>query len=212
MKLVASLTERTTAATDAFLSVAAAGIALYLQWLTHPPTWKINLWSWSFILIAVSAGGGAAYHGLLMAERLRRALWTVVTIAMGWAISLFVVAVLHDAGGLRAAQEGLPIMLAAGLLIFALSRIRPGLFAVFIIYEGAALLTALAVYTWLAVSGAVSGADWMAAGVATSLIAAAIQPIKRLRVALLWEFDRNGLFHLVQALGLILLGVGLSQP
>jgi hypothetical protein len=48
--------------------------------------------------------------------------------------------------------------------------------------------------------------------VATSLIAAAIQPIKRLRVALLWEFDRNGLFHLVQALGLILLGVGLSQP
>ena len=74
-----------------------------------------------------------------------------------------------------------------------------------------ALLIAFAAYLWLAVSGTVSGADWMAAGIAVSLIAAAIQPIKRLRVALLWEFDRNGLFHLAQVVGLILLCVGLVQ-
>jgi hypothetical protein len=94
MKLVASLTERTTAATDVILSAAAAGILVYLELLTHHPSWRISLWSWSFLLIAVSAGCGAAYHGLSLTERLRRVLWQVVTIAMGMAISLFVVAVL----------------------------------------------------------------------------------------------------------------------
>jgi hypothetical protein len=82
---------------------------------------------------------------------------------------------------------------------------------VVIYYEAVALLIAFAAYSWLAVSATVSGAEWTAAGVAVSLIAAAIQPIQRLRVAILWEFDRNGLFHLAQTIGLILLGVGLAQ-
>jgi hypothetical protein len=82
---------------------------------------------------------------------------------------------------------------------------------VVIYYKAVALLIAFAAYLWLAVSGTVSGAEWMAAGVAVSLIAAAIQPIKRLRFAVFWEFDRNGLFHLVQVAGLILLCVGLVQ-
>ena len=99
MKLVASLTERTTAATDVILSGAAAGVVIYLQLLTHNPSWRISLWSWSFILIAVSAGCGAAYHGLSLAETPRKVLWQAVTICMGMAISIFLVAVVHDAGG-----------------------------------------------------------------------------------------------------------------
>ena len=211
MKLVASLTERTTAATDIILSAAAAGIIIYLQVLTPHPSWRISLWSWPFGLIALSAGCGAAYHGLSLPETTRRGLWLAVTACMGLAISMFLVAVLHDAGGPQTAEYALPIMLAAGLLVFAFSRVRPGLFAVFIIYEAAALLIAFVFCVWMAASGTVKGAEWMAAGIAVSLVAAAIQPIKRLRVALLWEFDRNGLFHLVQGVGLILLGVGLVQ-
>jgi hypothetical protein len=52
----------------------------------------------------------------------------------------------------------------------------------------------------------------MAAGVATGLIAAGIQPTKRLRVDVQWEFECNAIFLQAQSLGLILLGVGLSQP
>jgi len=211
MKLVASFTERTTAATDVILSAAAAGVVIYLQLLTCNPSWRISLWSWSFGLIAVSAGWGAVYHGLSLAETPRRIVWQAVTICMGMAISMFLVAVVHDTGGPQTAEYALPILLTAGLSVFALSRMRPGLFAVFIVYEAAALLTAFAAYIWLAVSGTMRGADWMAAGIAVSMMAAALQPIKRLRVALLWELDRNGLFHLAQVVGLILLCVGLVQ-
>jgi hypothetical protein len=211
MKLIDSLTERTTAATDVLLSAAAAGAIIYLQLLTRGFSWRISLWSWSFGLIALSAACGAAYHGLALPAAARRALWQAVTVCLGMAISLFLVAVVHDAAGSDAAGRAFPIMLAAGLLIFGVSRMLPGLFIVFILYEALALLIAFAVYLWLAASGTLSGAGWMAAGVALSLIAAAIQTVKRLRVACVWEFDRNGIFHLVQALGLVLLCVGLSR-
>jgi uncharacterized membrane protein YccC len=211
MKLVTSATERTTAATDVILSAVAAGVVIYLQLLSRDPSWRISLWSWSFGLIALSAGCGAIYHGCSLADRLRRVLWQAITVCMGLAISLFLVAVVHDADGPQSAQHALPIMLTAGVAVFAFSRVRPGLFAVFIIYEAAALLIAFVFYIWMAASGTVKGAEWMAAGIAVSLVAAAIQPIKRLRFALLWEFDRNGLFHLVQGVGLVLLGVGLVQ-
>ena len=211
MKLIDSRTERTTAATDVILSAAATGAIIYLQLLTRSSSWRISLWSWSFGLIALSAAFGAAYHGLMLPEVTRKALWQAVTVCLGMAISLFLVAVVHDAAGSDAAGRAFPIMLAAGLLIFGVSRMLPGLFIVFILYEALALLVAFAAYLWLAASGTLSGAAWMAAGVAVSLIAAAIQPLKRLRVAWVWEFDRNGIFRLVQVLGLVLLCVGLSR-
>jgi TM2 domain-containing membrane protein YozV len=211
MKLIDSRTERTTAATDVILGAAAAGAGIYLHLLARSSSWRISLWSWSFGLIALSAACGAAYHGLALPEAVRKALWQAVTVCLGMAISLFLVAVVYDAAGADAAARAFPLMLAAGLSIFGVSRMLPGLFLVFILYEALALLIAFAVYLWLAASGTLRGAGWMAAGIAVSLIAAAIQPVKRLRVACVWEIDRNGIFHLVQVIGIVLLCVGLSR-
>jgi hypothetical protein len=211
MKLIDRLTERTAAATDVILSAAAAGAVIYLQLLTRGFSWRISLWSWSFGLIALSAACGAAYHGLALPAATRKVLWQAVTACLGMAISLFLIAVVHDAAGSDAAGRAFPILLAAGLLIFGVSRMLPGLFIVFILYEALALLIAFSAYLWLAATGTLPGAGWMAAGVAVSLLAAAIQPVERLRVAFVWEFDRNGIFHLVQVLGLVLLCVGLSR-
>jgi hypothetical protein len=211
MKIIDSPTERTTAATDVILSAAAAAAILFLQLPSGNSSWRIGLWSWAFSLIAVSAACGAAYHGLSLPETTRRKLWQAVTVCLGLAISLFLVAVVHDAAGPVAAGRALPVLLAAGLLIFGISRIFPGLFIVFLLYEAFALLIALAVYLWLAAAGNLNGAGWLAAGVGTSLVAAALQPVKRLRIAWVWDFDRNGLFHMVQLLGLVLLCVGLTR-
>jgi hypothetical protein len=211
MKLNDSLTERTTAATDVILSVAAAGGFIYLQRLSQTPTWRFSLWSWSFGLIAVSAAFGAAYHGLALAETRRRAFWQILTANLGMAISLFLAGVFHDACGVEAARWGLPVILAAGLLVFGVSRMFPGLFIVFIVYQVLALMMAFSAYAWMAASGTLKGAGWMASGVAVSLIAAATQAVRRLRLTLVWEFDHNGIFHLVQVLGLILICVGLSR-
>jgi hypothetical protein len=211
MKMTDSRTERSTAATDVILSAAAVAAIIYLQLAAQNVSWRISLWSWSFGLVAASAAVGAAYHGLVLTDRMHRALWNVLTVCLGMAISLFLVAVFHDAGGTESARRAFPILLAAALLIFGLSRMIPGLFIVFILYEALALLIAFAAYLWLAASGTLSGAGWMAAGAAVSMIAAVLQPVKFLRIAWVWEFDRNGLFHLVQALGIALLCVGLSR-
>ncbi|MGE5258283.1 MAG: DUF6962 family protein [Hyphomicrobiales bacterium] len=211
LKLVDSPTERTTAATDVILCAAAAGAATYLQMLPQAWSGRAGPWSWSFGLIALSAGCGAAYHGLFLADAVRRGLWHVLTACLGMAISLFVVAVLQDVGGTEAAHRALPIMLAASLLIFGISRLFPGLFIVFILYQTLALLTAFAAYTWMAALGTLSGAGWIAAGVLISMIAAGIQTRRHLQVNLVWEFDHNGMFHLVQVFGLVLICVGLSR-
>lgn len=211
MKLSASTTERTTAATDVLLSAAATGAVIYLQLLPQGSPGRISLWSWSFGFIAASAACGAAYHGWVLTGAVRRTLWHALTACLGLAISLFLVAIFLDAGGEEAAGRALPIVLAAGLVIFGLSRRFPGLFIVFILYEALALVIAFSAYAWMAASGTLRGAGWMTAGVAVSMIAAALQTIHRLRVALVWEFDCNGLFHLVQVVGIVLLCVGLSR-
>jgi hypothetical protein len=210
MKLIDSPTERMTAATDAILSLAAAAAVFYLQGLP-PATAARNLpWSGAFALIAAAAALGAGYHGLVLAEKRRRALWMALTLALGLAISLFLAGVVHDAFGPdagRRARVWLPVL---GCGVFLASRLFPGLFLVFIVYESLALVLALGAYAWLWSADALAGAAWMAAGVLVSLLAAVIQARKRLWFALTWEFDHNAVYHLVQVLGIALFCIGLN--
>jgi hypothetical protein len=211
MRLNDSLVERTTAATNVVLSLAAAGSVVYLQLRPQEAAWRLSLWSWSFGLIAVSAAFAAAYHGLALTEAKRRAFWQILTGSLSMAISLFLVGVLHDVCGVDAAGRGLPAILAAGVLIFGMSRLFPGLFTVFVVYQVLALAIALSAYAWMAASGSLPGAGWMAAGVLVSMIAAGIQAARHVHVSVVWEFDHNGLFHLVQVIGLLLICVGLAE-
>jgi hypothetical protein len=212
MERIDSPTERTTAATDGLLSLTAVGAVAYLQSQTGVEASRIVIWSWSFALIALAAALGAIYHGVALPEGRRRALWLTLTLSLATAVSLFAVGVVRDLLGPHAAQRALPVMVAAGALVFGVSRLFAGLFLVFLLYEGLALLAALLAYAWLAASGALNGAGWMAAGAATSLAAAGIQAGKRLNLKLVWEFDHNGLFHLVQTAALVFFCAGLSTP
>jgi hypothetical protein len=211
MRLNDSLVERTTAATNVILSLAAAGSVIYLQMRPQEAAWRFSLWSWFFALIALSAAFAAAYHGLTLTEIKRRAFWQILTASLSMAISLFLVGVFYDVCGVDAAGRGLPIMLAAGVLIFGVSRLFPGLFMVFVVYQVLALAIALSAYAGLAASGSLPGAGWMAAGVLVSVIAAGIQTARHAHLRVVWEFDHNGMFHLVQVIGLLLICVGLSE-
>jgi hypothetical protein len=51
----------------------------------------------------------------------------------------------------------------------------------------------------------------MAAGILVSILAAGIQAKKSICLTLIWQFDHNGIYHIVQMLGLILLLVGLRR-
>jgi hypothetical protein len=211
VELSGSPAERTTAATDALLGLTAAGGILWLHGFQPVPSFRIQLWSWSFGLIALSATLGAISHGLVLAQPLHRQLWAALTLALGLAVSLFVVGVVLDLYGMQAAQRCLPVILLVGVGVFLVSRKWAGLFIVFTVFEGAALAAALAAYMKLAATGALAGAGLMAAGVLVSMAAATAQAARRLRLKFIWEFDHNGIFHLLQTAGLMLLCQGIAK-
>ena len=59
--------------------------------------------------------------------------------------------------------------------------------------------------------GQLTGAAVMAAGITISIIAAAVQASGAVSVTVLWEFDHNGIFHLIQIAGVAVLVIGLRM-
>ena len=51
----------------------------------------------------------------------------------------------------------------------------------------------------------------MATGIFVSIIAAGIQANKSVFLTFIWRFDHNGIYHLVQIVGLMLLLMGLGS-
>ena len=209
MKFTSSPTEKTTAITDILLALAAAGAIVYLQRPEPVDVWKTNIWCWAFAFMALSGFLGAIAHGLELPEARHQRIWQLLNLSLGLAVSIFVIGVAYDLFGIVWARKLLPWMLVSALGFFLITRLFPGIFFVFIVYEAAALFFACAAYSWLAVTDQLNGALLMAAGVLVSIIAAGIQALKNVSVTIVFEFDHNGIFHIVQILGIILLVAGL---
>jgi hypothetical protein len=211
IELIDIPTERTTAATDLVMAFLAGGCALQIRRLRDAAPWKVNLWICVFALVATASLFGAVAHGFRMSDTLNRFLWQPLYLTLGLAVGLFMVGAVYDGRGPRSAGRTLPFLLVAGVLFFTITRIFPGSFLVFLIYEALALMYALAVYGSLALGRRLPGAEWMAAGVLLMIIAAVVQATKGLTFHLIWPFDHNGVFHLVQMAGLVALTRGLSK-
>ena len=210
MKLADDPAEQTTAATDIILAVVAFGGILFL--LGHMGdtggSWRIVIWSAAIGLIGLAAALGALAHGLMLPTTLHNRIWLVLNMALALAVSLFVVGVIIDLWGYEASKKALPVMLVLGLGFYLTTLIYPGMFIVFIVYEGLALAFALCVYGFLAIQG-LQGAGLMAAGVLLSILAAGLQAIKSIEFTLIWKFDHNGIYHIFQTVGLLFLIAGL---
>ena len=160
--------------------------------------------------MAVASALGAAAHGFALTDTVRELLWQPLYLALGVTMALFVAGAVRDRYGDGAARRLLPPLLVLALLFYAVTRVTGGDFLVFVLYESAALLLALLIYLRLAVEGR-SGAAAVAAAFALSLTAGAVQASGIGPVRLVWEFDHNGLFHLIELLGLVLLVGGLCR-
>ena len=210
MELVGEVTERTTAATDALLALAALVAILVLRQRTAPSLGRA-VWQAAFVALIVASLFGAVTHGFAMPAPARELLWQPLYLALGVTMALFVVGATRDWRGDRAGRRALPPMLALAGVFYGVTLVTGGDFLVFVVYEAAALLFSLVVYLRLASGQGRPGAALMAAALAVSLGAGALQASGLGSVRLLWEFDHNGLFHLVQLLGLALMLAGLLQ-
>jgi hypothetical protein len=207
VRFVQSETELTTAATDAALGVLCTVLAIQMVTMPAQLEFKRSLWTGVLALLAVGSFLGAIVHGFALGDASRARIWKPLYLSLGLAVALVAVAAAHDGWGESAARGLLPYALGASTLFFVITQRLGGAFILFVAYEGAAILLALTVYTMLAVRGGMPGAGAMAAGVAVSLAAAAVQ-VSTLSLTLVVRFDHNGLFHLIQMAGVALMVTG----
>jgi hypothetical protein len=210
MELVDVVTERTTAATDAVLALAAAAAILVLR-RTTPPSFGRAVWQAALAALALASVLGAVAHGLELPAATRELLWQPLYLALGVTMALFVVGAVRDWRGDAAGRRVLSPMLALAVVFYGITRLTGGNFLAFVVYEAAALLFSLGVYLRLATGPGRAGAAPMAAALAVSLAAGAVQALDVGPIRLVWDFDHNGVFHLVQLVGLALLLTGLRR-
>ena len=209
MELIASVTERTTAATDLVLAAAAFGGSRYLQ-RAVPPSLARRIWAAALAAAAFASLLGAITHGLVMSDQLRDALWQPLYLLLGIAVACFIAGAVGDAWGARPARLLLPPLLVVALGFYLATRWAGGDFLIFVLFQAAGLIAAFVVYLWLARRSR-PGASMVAGALALSLAAGAIQADESLAARLVWEFDHNGLYHLAQLAGLVLLVAGLAR-
>lgn len=209
MEFIDIPTEQTTAITDLILSILSLSSALYLLRHRIADPWKANLWASAFGLLALSSALGVIAHGFRLNPAAIRLFWLPLNLSLGLVIALFVTGAIYDRWGLRASQRMLPIMIGIGLTFFAVTQAVSGAFLVFILYEAVAMLVALVIYVRITRNHSLPGAGLMVAGVFITIAAAVFQASHGIELTLLWKFDHNGVFHLVQMVGVLTIVAGL---
>ena len=204
------ITELTTAGTDAVLGLVCLFLIAGMKGFRARHPWKVGLWSWIFGLLAAASFLGTITHGLDLSPALRKLLWQPLYLALGIDVSLFVLCGILDWRGERAVRRLLPGAIATGIVFYALTVTLGGSFLVFVLYEAMAMITAMAIYVAIAVRQRMPGASTIAVGIGLSIVAAALQA-STIRFTLVWTFDHNSVFHLVQIAALLVLGSGLRR-
>lgn len=211
MEFIDIPTEQTTAFTDIILALMAASAAVYLHRIGQINRFKTNIWIWVFGLLALAAILGSIAHGFSMSGTLQTSLWHLINLSLGLLVALFGVAVAYDIWGKTIARRVLPMMMLIGVGFFGITLVWPDDFQVFIYYEAVVMVFALGGYTWLAYRGHLEGAWLMVAGVLVSIIAASVQSGNALLFTFIWIFDHNGIYHVIQMVGLVFLVTGLAK-
>jgi hypothetical protein len=203
-------TEQTTAATDVLLALTGLlGVSKLARWrLTD--SWKAGIWTVMFAAMASGAILGAVAHGLELEASIQALLWKPLNAALGLAVGFFALGAAHERWGKRVTRRLLPVAIGLGVVFFILSVIWPKTFLLFILYETSAMAFALAVYAIRVTRGHSPGDAWMLAGVALTMIAAVFQATRGVVLWLIWPFDHNGLFHLIQIAAVSCLLTGLE--
>jgi hypothetical protein len=210
MAFIASPTEMTTSATDVVLAIECVVVLACLRRKPTGDPWRSGLWSWVSGLLAFVSFLGAAAHGLEMPDSLRAAIWKPLYLSLGLLVGLFLVGAFFDWQGRVVAMRLVPWSIGLGIIFFGLTEVLNGNFIIFILYEAAAMASALVIYSFLAATHRLPGAGIVAIAIFLNLVAAGVQA-SSMAFTMLVPFDNNGVFHLVQMVGIATLGLGLRM-
>jgi hypothetical protein len=209
MLLTPSATELTTSMTDAVLSIECILIIACLWRMAAGDLWRALLWCWVFGLLALSSLLGAMAHGLLLPNPACAVIWRVLYLSLGVLVALFLAGAVYDWRGRTVASRYVPWSIGVGAAFFGMIEFLDATFAVFVLYEVAATLVALTIYLSLAATHRLKGAGVIAASILLNLFAAGAQT-SNASVHIVFPFDHNGVFHLLQMIGTAMLGLGIG--
>jgi hypothetical protein len=196
--------------TDAILALVCGLALVRLLSIKVPRRWKQLVWAWVLGLVGVGAVAGAVVHGFEWAPPAKTTLWAVILLSLVLMLAAFSVAVISDARGEAAGRKATPWVAALGVALAVIIIVTGGGFRLFVVAEFAVMVTALGVYAGLAVGNRLPGASLIAAGIGVTLVAGLVQT-SRLSLNIIVPLDHNGLFHVVQIIGAILLIAGVRR-
>jgi hypothetical protein len=203
-------TELTTAATDLLLAIVVGAGILWLRRVTMRSGAR-RIWLTGLLLFALAGGLGGAVHGVELGPDTRQLLWQPLFLLLGSALAFIAAGAIADWRGYPAARRALPFLLAAALLFYAATRLSGGKYIVFILFQAAALALSLAIYGRITFREHRRGAGLILAGLVLSVAGGVLQAMTGISVRMVWEFNHNGLYHLVQLMGVVCLIAGLRH-
>ncbi len=211
MQFIDIPTELTTAFTDLILAAVSlyAVAMLRIRSGDFSISQKPRIWMAAFTALAIAGLLGFFAHGFVMSERLNSALWQPLYLSLGITVAFFAAGVLIDMRRRRLPAGVIIALVIVASVFYGFTLVVPGSFLVFIAYEAMAMLFALTVYLVIAVRRGGAWTWFMTLGIFFSIAAAVIQATGSLSVTLIWEFDHNGIFHLVQIPGVFFLLAGI---
>jgi hypothetical protein len=218
MSFVNIPTEQTTAVTDVILALFALTFSLIVYSMGRLcDRKKALIWTWAFGLLSLASVLGAVAHGITITAGTNFIIWQPINLALGLTIALFVTGVVYDMRGFSLSPGHIPVFLGIGVIFYLITLLVRAGFIIFILYESIAMLFALVSYLILAIKKKLNSFWLMTAGILVTIIAAGIQAAGTIHVKVIWEFDQNGLFHILQVVGLVFLFSGvyselLSRP
>lgn len=202
--------ERSTAITDLILGVFSVYLMLFvLQFGYHRDRVKAQIWAVIFGLLAVASLLGTVAHGFKMSIQTNHLIWQPLNLSLGLMVALIAVSTVYALKG-RVSRFIPPIFIATGLLFYLFTVFKSGTFLVFIVYEASVMLFTLGTYIVLLIKQKIQGSQWMVIGFLLTIAAAVVQASGPIQTRFIWDFDHNGLFHLIQIVGLIFVKRGLK--
>jgi len=198
------VTEQTTAATDLLLGLVAIGMFFALRQLKTDDRLKQKYWLSMYAFLCGASILGALAHGFEMTKTVNYLLWYPLYLGLAGVIVFFLIGAIHELGGRSLSQKILPWLALIAFVVYLFTAI-PDSFLLFIIYEGLGMLASLGIFIYLFIRDKHKTAPWMILGILTTLFAAVIQALGPFQWGLIWQFDHNGLFHLIQIPGLVLI-------
>ncbi|MEH0158733.1 hypothetical protein V6R21_32155 [Limibacter armeniacum] len=210
MELIQTPTAQTTAATDLLLGLLSLFFSYSIYKMKAKDKGKATIWAAAFLLLSIGALVGSVRAGFVLSDATKFALNQPFYLSLALTVALFVIGLFYDLTNGHITKTHVLSILGIGAFFYILTVIFSGMFFIFLGYAAVAMLLALFAYSVFAVSGKVKGASMVASGILLTLTAFAIQASKAISFHLIWDFDHNGTFHLVQILGTTCIFIGIS--